>query len=104
VIRHLGYACTPLDADATSNRTCRLANATPERLRGLIAENLDGLLAILRYNVRLDVRLFRISSQLIPFASHPVNDVPWWREFAAQLREIGAYAREHGQRLSFHPG
>jgi UV DNA damage endonuclease len=104
MIRHLGYACTPLDAAASSNRTCRLANATPERLRGLIAENLDGLLAILRYNAGLGVRLFRISSHVIPFASHPANTVPWWREFAAQLGEIGAYARDHGMRLSFHPG
>ena len=104
MIRRLGYACTPLDAEATSNRTCRLANATPERLRALIATNLTGLLAILRYNAALDVRLFRISSQVVPFASHPINTVAWWQEFAGELREIGRYARDEGMRLSFHPG
>jgi hypothetical protein len=37
MIRRLGYACIALGIGATTNRTCRLANATPERLRELIA-------------------------------------------------------------------
>jgi UV DNA damage endonuclease len=104
VIVRLGYACIPLDGGGQSGRTCRLAGATPDRLRALIAGNLDGLAATLRYNRSLDVRLFRITSQLIPFASHPVNTLRWWEEFAAPLTAIGAYARAEGMRLSFHPG
>jgi UV DNA damage endonuclease len=104
VIRRLGYACIALDSGATTNRTCRLANATPGRLRELIAANLDGLAAVLRYNAAHDIRLFRISSVVIPFAGHPVNRVPWWEEFGAELTAIGTFARAQGMRLSTHPG
>ncbi len=104
MIRRLGYACIALGIDATTNRTCRLANATPERLRELIAANLAGLAEVLRYNVRLNVRFFRVSSLVIPFASHPVNTLRWWDEFGERLAEIGAYARTQRMRLSLHPG
>jgi UV DNA damage endonuclease len=104
VIRRLGYACIALGSPATTNRTCRLANATPERLRELIAANLDGLAEVLRYNARLDLRFFRLSSQIVPFASHPVNTLRWWDEFADQLAAIGAFARSEGMRLTMHPG
>jgi UV DNA damage endonuclease len=104
MIRHLGYACIALGTDASSSRTCRVSNATPTRLRELIEANLDGVAALLRYNVEIGVRLFRLSSQIVPFASHPVNAIRWWDEFAAQLAELGAYAQTHQMRLSLHPG
>ena len=104
MIERLGYACVVRGIEAMTSRTCRLANATPERLRALIADNLAGLAAILRYNLEKEIRLFRISSGLIPFGSLPVNAVPWWDEFAAELSELGAYARAHAMRLTMHPG
>lgn len=82
LIEHLGYACIALGSPATTNKTCRLANATPDRLRELTAANLDGLLEVLRYNAGLAIRLFRVSSAIVPFAAHPVNALPWasaWR-------------------------
>jgi UV DNA damage endonuclease len=68
----LGYASlnTQLPSPA---RTVRLANATPERLRELLAANLDALEAVLRWNVEHDIRVFRISSNIVPLASHPAN-------------------------------
>jgi UV DNA damage endonuclease len=104
LIARLGYACIALGSPATTNRSCRLANATPQRLRELTAANLAGLLALLRYNEDLGIRLFRISSALVPFASHPINALPWWDEFATLLAEAGAFAVSRGMRLSLHPG
>lgn len=103
MLHRLGYACIALGSNATTNRGTILRNATPERLRALIAANLAGLGEVLRYNVRIGVRLFRISSDIIPFASHPVNTVEWWAEFAAELRALGDYARATDQQLSMHP-
>jgi len=79
-----------------------LRNATPERLRALIRENIDGLQAILEFNERREFRLFRLGNEFIPFASHPVNELRWWEEFRRPLREVGQWARRHGHRLSFH--
>jgi UV DNA damage endonuclease len=95
----LGYACVNTQLPSAA-RTVRLANATAERLRELIAGNLDALEEILRWNMEHDIEVFRITSDLIPFGSHAVNDVVWWEEFADRLDRIGAL----GGRLSTHPG
>jgi UV DNA damage endonuclease len=99
----LGYACvnTLLPSSA---RTVRLANATPERLRELIAANLDALEQILLWNEENGIEVFRISSNLIPFASHPVNAIAWWDEFEPRLAELGALIERSSARLSMHPG
>jgi len=80
----------------------RLANATPQRLREVTALNLDALDAILRWNVEHDIAVFRVSSNTIPFGSHPVNTVRWWDEFAERLDEIGRLM--DGMAISTHPG
>lgn len=100
----LGYPCISLLTDRTTNHSCMLKSATPEKLRSLIRENLDELKAILRHNLEHNWLLFRIGSSVIPFGSHPVNTVPWWNEFKPDLNEIGRFARQHDLRLSFHPG
>jgi UV DNA damage endonuclease len=104
MLRRLGYACLCQSLPAASPRGTILRNATPERLRALIAGNLDGLAAVLRFNVEHGIKLFRISSDVIPFGSHPANTVPWQDEFAPHLTEIGAYIAAHDIRVSLHPG
>jgi len=95
----LGYACVNTQLPSAA-RTVRLANATAERLRELIAGNIDALEAILRWNAANAIDVFRVTSDLIPFGSHPVNELVWWEEFAPRLAEVGAL----GGRLSTHPG
>jgi UV DNA damage endonuclease len=95
----LGYACVNTGLPS-SGRTVRLRNATADRLRKLIAANLDALDAILRWNAEHGIDVFRVTSNLIPFGSHPVNRIAWWEEFGERLHEIGACAG----RLSTHPG
>ena len=84
-------------------RTVRLANATPERLRELIAANLDALKAILRWNEEHEIEVFRLTSNLIPFASHAANTLVWWDEFADRLRALGGLLRRAAARISTHP-
>ena len=104
MLRRLGYVAMALGIGSATNRTCRLAGATPERLRALIASNLRELEAVLQYNAAHGVGLYRVSSELIPFASHPVNAIPWWDEHAADLERMAAYRTATGQRLTMHPG
>ena len=59
---------------------------------------------VLEFNVEHQVRMFRLSSDLVPFGSHPVNTMEWWDEFAEPLTEIGDFIRRHGLRVSMHPG
>jgi UV DNA damage endonuclease len=99
----IGYACINTRLP-TSARTVRLANATPERLRELIASNLDALEAILRWNAEHDIRVFRVTSNLVPLASHSANTLAWWDEFGERLAEIGTLVRDEQLALSTHPG
>jgi UV DNA damage endonuclease len=88
----------------SSARTLRLANATPERLRELIAANLDALETILRWNGARGIQVFRLTSNLIPFGSHPVNALAWWNEFAGRFEALGDLMTALGARISTHPG
>jgi UV DNA damage endonuclease len=47
---------------------------------------------------------FRITSDLIPFASHPICQFDWLTYFRDKFAEIGAYVRAHHVRISMHPG
>ncbi len=104
MIRHLGYVATNFTISASTARTCRLANATSERLRGLIASNLADLQRVFAFNVARGVGLYRMSSQVIPFASHPTNILAWWDEFAEPLGRLRDLARRGQLRVSMHPG
>jgi UV DNA damage endonuclease len=99
----LGYACLNT-LFASPARTTRLAKATPERLRELLAANLDTLEAILRWNDANDIRVFRVSSNTVPLASHPRATYPWREALGERFAELGDLMRGAGMRLSTHPG
>ena len=100
----IGYACITLGEHDIAYRTCRQTNATPDLLMQIIAHNLDALERAIDYNQRNGIRLFRISSDLIPFGSSPVNQLAWWELFAPQLALIGDKIQQAGMRVSMHPG
>jgi UV DNA damage endonuclease len=105
VLRYLGCVGSPLGISAPIDRTARLANASRQRLGELIAGNIASLATVLRYAVSHEIFLQRLSSGLIPFASHPNVDLPdWRRDFGLALREIGDFVRANGMRISVHPG
>jgi UV DNA damage endonuclease len=99
----LGYVAQSLTLNLSASRTCRVANATPVRLLELIETNLKELEEILRFNEKNGIQVFRIGSGLVPLASHPVNELHWWRTFARDFERIGGIATRSGQRLSMHP-
>jgi UV DNA damage endonuclease len=63
------------------------------------------LRAILAHLEEIDVRMYRISSGFVPYATHP--EMPRFhgqiRECASELSEVGRWADERGIRLSLHP-
>lgn len=100
----IGYASLIVGVSKTKIRTCTLKNASSEKLTALIESNLESLDNMLDYNIKNRIRLFRISSGIIPFGSHTVNKVRWWEEFNDTLKRIGDKALKNRVRLSMHPG
>lgn len=100
----IGYACLSVGVPNTKLKSCIQANATDENLTELILNNLHSLNNIIDYNIKNDIKLFRISSDLIPFGSSPVNKLDWQQLFARQLAAIGEKVVQNGLRVSMHPG
>lgn len=101
---NIGYASKTLAVPGTRMRSITKRLATPERLNGVIVDNLAALDATLDYLGCNGIRLFRISSDVVPFGSSPVNTLDWAVEHEDRLASIGAKARRLGIRLSMHPG
>lgn len=99
-----GYACLTLGVADTQMKSCTMRTATPQRLREIIAHNLEALMQLVEYNRANGIEVFRISSDLIPFGSSPVNTLPWQEEFAGTFAKIGKAIADAGLRVSMHPG
>jgi UV DNA damage endonuclease len=100
----IGYPCINLTLGCKGNRTFRLKSYSQERLIRTVRNNLDCLLAILRFNVEHNILFFRITSDLVPFASHPVCDFDWLTHFGQDFKAIGLYIISNNIRISMHPG
>lgn len=100
----IGYACLCLGVRDTNFKTCTLKTFNDDNLRMLINWNLNVLNNMIDYNIQNNIKLFRISSDIIPFGSHSINTLKWEKEFANELKEIGDKANNYGMRLSMHPG
>lgn len=100
----IGYPCINLSLPCRSNRTFRLKNYSENKLIETIAGNLDCLLNILLFNIQNEIFFFRITSDLIPFASHPIMKFNWQDHFNKKFAEIGQFIKSSQMRISMHPG
>jgi UV DNA damage endonuclease len=94
-----------------TDRTLRMDRFTLERVGELGARNAADLLPILKWNAANGIHFFRIGSGMFPFMDHPTLGYGMGAlspkhsdSIVNSLAAAGAYAKEHGIRLSCHPG
>ncbi|MEG1979695.1 MAG: UV DNA damage repair endonuclease UvsE [Victivallaceae bacterium] len=79
-----------------------------DKLSKIIAQNLDSLVETLNFCVRNKIMAFRISSALLPLATHPVLGYDWEKLPRAELIAekfliVRNLAQAQAMRLSLHP-
>ncbi|MDF2501904.1 MAG: uvsE [Anaerosporomusa subterranea] len=90
----------------TVKKLSKLENAEVklELLRKILRQNLDTTRRILLYNQAHNIHLYRLTSKLVPLATHP--EAEGWdysSEFRQEFADLGRLARESNCRLSAHP-
>ena len=108
---NMGYCCINTELRKLGifcSRTCRLDTVNQnsiEYIYQLAWQNINDLPAIFRWNYKNNIFLYRMSSEMFPFASHPdyylIYDL---EQFRSRLQEIGEIAKHYNQTLTFHPG
>jgi len=100
----IGYPCINTSIGCKSSRTFRLKSYSEERLVETVENNLVCLMKILEFNVEHNILFFRITSDLVPFASHPICKFDWQGSFGKWFKAIGDFIKSYGMRISMHPG
>jgi UV DNA damage endonuclease len=109
----LGYCCinTTLrngKVPVFCSRTCRLETLKVKGVEYsyyLAKQNLEDLEKIFHWNHEHKIMLFRMSSDMFPFSSHPDYSSYYnFEQFAERLRVLGELAKSYNQRITFHPG
>jgi len=107
----LGYACINMTLQAaggiTTNRGMRQKTFN-ERGLPYVSElallNCRDLVSIIKWNEEMGIKLFRMSSDLFPWATfYDFEELPDYDKIANILKGVGKLADKYNHRLTFHP-
>lgn len=96
--------------EATPARTMTYArwsklpeNERKEKLLSVTDANLTNTLRALHYNIAHEIKVYRMSSSIVPLATHPEVKWDYKTPFRDKFKKIGDLVKEHNLRVSFHP-
>lgn len=112
---NLGYACINMtlsnrkgDEKVTTNRSMikrTFLSKGTDYASELALLNCKDLMRILRWNNLNNIKVFRLSSDLFPWASeYNIEDLKDFNQISTQLKRCGDYAKDKGIRITSHPG
>jgi UV DNA damage endonuclease len=107
---NLGYACINLSLGkkVTTNRTMikkTFIDKGLDYVSDLVLLNVADLERIIDWNDANDIKLYRMSSDMFPWATeYNFEELKDWKEISIILKRCGDKAKQYNQRLSFHPG
>jgi UV DNA damage endonuclease len=110
---NIGYACINMTLGEqtpriTTNRSMVKKTFTQKGISyasELALQNSRDLFEILKWNVANNIKLFRTSSDMFPWASeYNLEDLPDYNKISNILKGCGTYAKDNGLRINSHPG
>ncbi len=110
-MNRFGYACINMDLREKgifNSRTMRKKTFLEKGISyasQLVLQNVKDMMPIFEWNNKNNVKVFRLSSEVTPWASeYNLKDLPDYEEICHHLKVAGDYTKLTGQRISFHPG
>lgn len=107
----LGYACINMTLGKkkiTTNRSMikkTFLQKGMDYASELALQNVKDLETIIKWNVENDIKFFRISSDMFPWASeYNIDNLVDMPEIRQVMKRTGEYVKLHGVRLGCHPG
>lgn len=74
-----------------------------DKLKSITAQNLYHTKRILYYNIAHEIQLYRLSSSIVPLATHPEVMWDFYTPFKDKWDELGELIQKFNLRVSFHP-
>lgn len=97
------YNCSPAKTLTLTRYKAMNQNERLNKLMDVTAQNIQNTFRTLHYNVSQQIPLYRMSSSMVPLATHPDVEFDYVDIFRSQLKEIGEFIKKHKLRVSFHP-
>tara|TARA_Y100000389_G_scaffold35658_1_gene30326 strand:- start:651 stop:1601 length:951 start_codon:yes stop_codon:yes gene_type:complete len=110
---NLGYACINMTLSSqkpkvTTNRSMikrTFQERGVEYASELALQNVRDLFHIIKWNNENGIKLFRLSSEMFPWASeYEIESMPHYLRIKTLLEGCGHYAKQNGIRITSHPG
>ena len=103
----LGYVAISKALDITSSSTITYTNYKNNndinKLYEIINKNLDALAEILKYNIKNNLHFYRLTSKLIPLATHDEVSYDYIKPFKNKFDYLSNLIKNNNLRIDVHP-
>lgn len=104
----LGYVAISKALDITTSKTITYTNFEKKNkpyqtLYSIIEENLNSLEEIINYNIKNNIHFYRLTSKLIPLATHNNVIYDFITPFKNKFKKIESLINENNLRIDVHP-
>ena len=107
MIIRFGYVAISTSLDITTSSTITYTNFIKDKnynkLYSIINNNLDNLIEILKYNISNNIYFYRLTSKLIPLATHNNINYDYITPFKNKYKYIGDLINNYNLRIDVHP-
>lgn len=100
-----GIFCTNSDGSLSTNHTFRINNLSFDRVFTALKSNITDMFELLELCSNLEIKVFRLGSNFIPYASHRAFKEEWFKRIEPIIVDAGEQIkRKFKIRITMHPG